>query len=163
MQIRVHLHCAGHPIANDMLYLSEDVPSRSASGVGADRAASGTCKPPMSNSHKVDSFAEDSASEEFSIDPMCTNCPNLPPKGYDQFSFPNPVFPITLQMISLSRFCCSASDYLNVLCFRPIDVFFIYFPYRYDEDEEGIWLHCVRYSGPGWSYECPYPDWAHLC
>ncbi|RRT66439.1 hypothetical protein B296_00040198 [Ensete ventricosum] len=82
MQIRVHLHCAGHPIANDMLYLSEDVPSRSASGVGADRAASGACKPPMSNSHKVDSFAEDSASEEFSIDPMCTNCPNLPPKGY---------------------------------------------------------------------------------
>ncbi|CAL9192116.1 RNA pseudouridine synthase 7-like isoform X1 [Musa acuminata AAA Group] len=113
-QIRVHLQCAGHPIANDTLYRSEDVPSRSANGVGADRAASGTCKPPMSNSHKDDSFAEDSASEEFSIDPMCTNCPNLPPKGYD-------------------------------------------------EDEEGIWLHCVRYSGPGWSYECPYPDWAHLC
>lgn len=81
----------------------------------------------------------------------------------DQFSFPNPIFPITLQMISLSRFCWSASDYLNALCFGLVDVFFIYFSYRYDEDEEGIWLHCVRYSGPGWSYECPYPDWAHLC
>jgi len=33
---------------------------------------------------------------------------------------------------------------------------------RYDADEEGLWLHCMRYSGPGWTYECPYPDWAKL-
>lgn len=101
MQIRVHLQCAGHPIANDMLYRSEDVPSRSANGVGADRAASGTCKPPMSNSHKDDSFAEDSASEEFSIDPMCTNCPNLPPKGYGFSHY------IGHCNIFVPRICCS--------------------------------------------------------
>ncbi|KAG0474971.1 hypothetical protein HPP92_014657 [Vanilla planifolia] len=33
-------------------------------------------------------------------------------------------------------------------------------PTGYDGEEEGIWLHCVRYSGPGWSYECPFPKWA---
>jgi len=33
---------------------------------------------------------------------------------------------------------------------------------RYDTDEDGLWLHCMRYSGPGWTYECPYPDWAKL-
>ncbi|WOL11451.1 RNA pseudouridine synthase 7 isoform X1 [Canna indica] len=112
-QIRVHLQYAGHPIANDMLYLSEDVPSRSAKGVGADRAALGTNALPISNSLNGGSKGEDIAGEEFRIDPMCTNCPNLPPKGYDG-------------------------------------------------DEEGLWLHCVRYSGPDWSYECPYPDWANL-
>lgn len=33
---------------------------------------------------------------------------------------------------------------------------------RYDGYEEGLWLHCVQYSGPGWVYECPLPDWAIL-
>lgn len=33
---------------------------------------------------------------------------------------------------------------------------------RYDGHEEGLWLHCVRYTGPEWVYECPYPDWASL-
>ncbi|KAJ6410465.1 hypothetical protein OIU84_007250 [Salix udensis] len=56
---------------------------------------------------------EDSTKEDFDIDPMCTNCPNLAPKGYEGH-------------------------------------------------EEGLWLHCVQYSGPGWVYECPYPDWAVL-
>ncbi|KAK4410750.1 RNA pseudouridine synthase 7 [Sesamum angolense] len=55
----------------------------------------------------------DEPDEDFNIDPMCTNCPNLAPKGYDG-------------------------------------------------DEEGLWLHCIRYSGPGWTYECPYPEWASL-
>lgn len=32
----------------------------------------------------------------------------------------------------------------------------------YDGDEEGLWLHCVRYTGPDWSYRCSYPDWAYL-
>ncbi|KAM3288286.1 hypothetical protein P3S67_021716 [Capsicum chacoense] len=29
-------------------------------------------------------------------------------------------------------------------------------------NEEGLWLHCVKYSGPDWIYECPHPDWASL-
>jgi hypothetical protein len=33
---------------------------------------------------------------------------------------------------------------------------------RYDGHEEGLWLHCVQYSGSGWVYQCPYPDWAVL-
>ena len=44
-------------------------------------------------------------------------------------------------------------------------VFFVDMPFcfgSYDGDEEGLWLHCVRYTGPDWSYECPYPDWAFL-
>lgn len=27
-------------------------------------------------------------------------------------------------------------------------------------DLEAIWLHCSRYSGEGWEFECPHPDWA---
>ncbi|KAB2633140.1 RNA pseudouridine synthase 7 [Pyrus ussuriensis x Pyrus communis] len=112
-QIRVHLQHVGYPIANDMLYLSKHVNGRSTEGMGADRTAvnsrpfltSGFCEN-LSTGH-VD------PNEDFSIDPMCTNCPNLVPKGYDVH-------------------------------------------------EEALWLHCVRYSAPGWTYECPYPDWASL-
>ncbi|XP_068306805.1 RNA pseudouridine synthase 7-like isoform X2 [Pyrus communis] len=112
-QIRVHLQHVGYPIANDMLYLSKHVNGRSTEGMGADRTAvnsrpfltSGFCEN-LSTGH-VD------PNEDFSIDPMCTNCPNLVPKGYDVH-------------------------------------------------EEALWLHCVRYSAPGWTYECPYPDWASV-
>ncbi|EYU43033.1 hypothetical protein ABFS82_04G122600 [Erythranthe guttata] len=107
-QIRVHLQFLGHPIANDLLYLSECVPNRSIEGFSADRAAAAN-----SGLHiKPDNSTDDSA-EDFDIDPMCTNCPDLSPKGYDG-------------------------------------------------REEGLWLHCVRYSGPDWTYECPYPNWASL-
>ncbi|OMO99415.1 Pseudouridine synthase, RsuA/RluB/C/D/E/F [Corchorus capsularis] len=111
-QIRVHLQCTGHPIANDMLYLSDDVVDRSTLGTTADRAAalSGSPRATISENNKEEYKYH---SEDFSIDPMCTHCPNLAPDGYDGH-------------------------------------------------EEGLWLHCVRYSGPGWAYECPYPDWASL-
>ncbi|CAM6088595.1 unnamed protein product [Calypogeia fissa] len=49
--------------------------------------------------------------EMFSVDVMCTHCPNLGPSGYEN-------------------------------------------------DEDGLWLHCVRYASPSWAYECPLPDWA---
>uniref|UniRef100_A0A2P2KY15 RNA pseudouridine synthase 7 n=2 Tax=Rhizophora mucronata TaxID=61149 RepID=A0A2P2KY15_RHIMU len=111
-QIRVHLQYTGHPIANDSLYLSEHVTDCSAEGMGADRAAcsSRSCAK-YENGHS--SKSEGNCKEDFTIDPMCTNCPNLAPKGYDGL-------------------------------------------------EEGLWLHCVQYSGPGWIYDCPYPDWASL-
>lgn len=50
---------------------------------------------------------------DFSMDSMCTNCPNVAPSGYD-------------------------------------------------DHEEALWLHCVRYSGPSWVYECPLPKWAFI-
>lgn len=112
-QIRVHLQYTGHPIANDMLYLSEFSVDRSTKGLSADRAAanSGCSLPSSSPKSCVDEYCDDNSTVDFSIDPMCTNCPNLTPKGYD-------------------------------------------------EDEEGLWLHCIRYSGPDWVYECPHPEWA---
>ncbi|KAM6570388.1 hypothetical protein CsatB_018373 [Cannabis sativa] len=103
-QIRVHLQHAGHPIANDILYLSDEVVDRSTEGMSVDRTTACSdcsCK------------NEENSTDDFSIDPMCTNCPNLAPKGYGGH-------------------------------------------------EEGLWLHCIRYSGPDWAYECPYPDWASL-
>ncbi|XP_020107443.1 RNA pseudouridine synthase 7 [Ananas comosus] len=116
-QIRVHLQYAGHPIANDMLYLSEGVSPHSTkrARTSDDRVASNLPLPPQSDSTRTDQCTGDDLvpDEEFSIDPVCTNCPNLGPKGYDG-------------------------------------------------DEQGLWLHCVRYTGPGWSYECPYPEWAFL-
>lgn len=59
----------------------------------------------MDNSQKLDL--------DFSMDPMCTNCPNVAPSGYD-------------------------------------------------DHEEALWLHCFRYSGPDWVYECPLPKWAFI-
>ncbi|XP_030937434.1 RNA pseudouridine synthase 7 isoform X2 [Quercus lobata] len=111
-QIRVHLQYTGHPIANDMLYLSEHVIGRSAGGMSADRAAANSGHSPEFIFHD-NCPGEENSGDDFSIDPMCTNCPNLAPKGYDGL-------------------------------------------------EEGLWLHCFRYSGAGWTYECPYPDWAPL-
>ncbi|KDP22575.1 hypothetical protein JCGZ_26406 [Jatropha curcas] len=110
-QIRVHLQYTGHPIANDFLYLSDHATTRSVEGMSADRAAriSSYCLASQYNYDKC----EENSTEDFDVDPMCTNCPNLAPKGYDVY-------------------------------------------------EEGLWLHCVRYSGPGWVYDCPYPDWASL-
>ncbi|XP_057972570.1 RNA pseudouridine synthase 7 isoform X2 [Malania oleifera] len=112
-QIRVHLQYKGYPIANDMLYLSEFVPDRSVGGLSADRAAVKSHSLGSNSIENCINECEDKKGEDFSIDPMCTNCPNLIPKGYDAY-------------------------------------------------EEGLWLQCIRYSGPDWSYECPYPDWAVL-
>ncbi|XP_039126144.1 RNA pseudouridine synthase 7 isoform X1 [Dioscorea cayenensis subsp. rotundata] len=110
-QIRVHLQHIGHPIANDELYLhhSEVIAPRSTKRMHPESAAMDTYQP----SPVLESSYDVNSNEEFSIDPMCTNCPNLGPKGYDG-------------------------------------------------DEEGLWLHCLRYSGPDWTYECPFPDWAFL-
>ncbi|XP_022770730.1 RNA pseudouridine synthase 7-like isoform X3 [Durio zibethinus] len=111
-EIRVHLQYTGHPIANDMLYLSVNVVGRSTLGTTADRAAalSGSSPATSCENHNEEYKY---CNQDLTIDPMCTHCPNLAPNGYD-------------------------------------------------EHEEGLWLHCVRYSGPEWVYECPYPDWASL-
>ncbi|XP_039161433.1 RNA pseudouridine synthase 7-like [Eucalyptus grandis] len=80
-QIRVHLQFSGHPIANDMIYLSEQRTSHSAEGMVADKAAG------LSSESSVSDIGQNEKEEEpcieFSTDPMCTNCPNLAPKGYD--------------------------------------------------------------------------------
>ncbi|KAG0570465.1 hypothetical protein KC19_6G164400 [Ceratodon purpureus] len=33
-------------------------------------------------------------------------------------------------------------------------------PSGYIGDDDGLWLHCIRYSGTNWAYECPLPEWA---
>ncbi|KAI3806963.1 hypothetical protein L1987_22883 [Smallanthus sonchifolius] len=108
-QIRVHLRSTGHPIANDTLYLTDYVDSSSRRAFSAVKSNHSL---KVNSNDNCNSQPEDSI-EDFGIDPMCTNCPNLAPIGYDG-------------------------------------------------SEEGLWLHCVRYSGPDWVYECPYPDWASL-
>ncbi|KAL2935561.1 RNA pseudouridine synthase 7 [Bienertia sinuspersici] len=112
-QIRVHLQYAGHPIANDMLYLGEKVDPRSAVGTSADRAAARLWDSPSSKTSENNGDSEEEPFTDFINDPVCTHCPNLAPNGYG-------------------------------------------------EPEEGLWLHCVRYTAPDWTYECPYPDWFKL-
>ncbi|MED6198277.1 hypothetical protein PIB30_064643 [Stylosanthes scabra] len=109
-QIRVHLKHSGHPIANDMMYISDEPVDRWSRGSSADTSDNAL---KSSIEEKVVNDGEENSNVDFSIDPMCTNCPNLAPKGYDT-------------------------------------------------DEEGLWLHCIQYSGPDWTYECPYPGWAKL-
>lgn len=114
-QIRVHLKYTGHPIANDTLYINDTPASRSTEGVGADKAAILNTNHLRYQSHvnAVTEEAEECCNDNFINDPMCTNCPDLVPKGYGAY-------------------------------------------------EEGLWLHCLKYSGPDWVYECPYPDWAKI-
>ncbi|XP_078156451.1 pseudouridine synthase family protein isoform X1 [Carex rostrata] len=113
-QIRVHLQYTGHPIANDAFYLTKDVPPRSSKRKAKEMDAPSPDESlPLDSSRNGDDEALTDEEFEFALDPMCTNCPNLAPIGYD-------------------------------------------------EDEEGLWLHCVCYTGPDWSYKCPYPSWATL-
>lgn len=82
MQIRVHLQYTGYPIANDTLYLTKEASGRSVEKTTADRAAAISARSPARDIEEdcVKAHKENS-SEDFSIDPMCTNCPNLTPKG----------------------------------------------------------------------------------
>lgn len=112
-QIRVHLQSSGHPIANDTLYLTDSIDSGSRRGYTAHKTAVKSNHSLKVNSDDNHNTESEECIEDFDIDPMCTNCPNLAPIGYDG-------------------------------------------------SEVGLWLHCVRYSGPNWVYECPYPDWASL-
>ncbi|KAJ3675813.1 hypothetical protein LUZ60_004855 [Juncus effusus] len=105
-QIRVHLQHTGHPIGNDELYLTKNVSSHSNKRKSIEFDD-------VDKSPPLDDSMNRNCEEEFEIDPLCTNCPNLAPIGYDG-------------------------------------------------DEEGLWLHCVRYRGPDWSYECPLPSWSTL-
>ncbi|KAG7023047.1 RNA pseudouridine synthase 7, partial [Cucurbita argyrosperma subsp. argyrosperma] len=114
MQIRVHLQYTGYPIANDALYLTKETSGRSVQKTSTDGAAAiSACSRAGDIEEDCVNARNEKSNEDFRIDPMCTNCPNLGPKGYDR-------------------------------------------------EEEGLWLHCVQYSGPGWIYECPYPEWASL-
>lgn len=86
MQIRVHLQHLGYPIANDMLYLSEVVTQQSAEGSAAGSAAiSGaihhSVAPNFPGDNHFTPLEELTYSEDFSIDPMCSHCPNLTPNG----------------------------------------------------------------------------------
>lgn len=69
----------GHPIANDVLYLSERAVNRSAGGTTADRAAAGHSL--ISRVDQIWPSKEEECSKDFSIDYMCTHCPSLAPKG----------------------------------------------------------------------------------
>jgi hypothetical protein len=67
-----------------MLYISEQPVDRSISGSAADRSAR------ISNASltstfggKVPNECEENSNEDFGFDSMCTNCPNLAPKGYE--------------------------------------------------------------------------------
>ena len=66
-----------------MLYLSEFSVDRSTKGMSADRAAANSGPSLLSSSPKScdDEHCNDNSAVDFRIDPMCTNCPNLAPKG----------------------------------------------------------------------------------
>lgn len=67
-----------------MLYLSECVPDRSVEGLSTDRAAANSGVDVKSNCCEIHvPHSTDEPAEDFDIDPMCTNCPNLAPKGWD--------------------------------------------------------------------------------
>lgn len=153
VQIRVHLQFCGHPIANDMLYLSEQRTNRSAEGMAADKAAGLSSDSSVSDTWQNEK--EEEPCIEFNTDPMCTNCPNLAPKGQVFLLFP---------ILGTCLRTCSCLHTLAFACTienRRFD-FWVSAKCRCDGNEEALWLHCIRYSGPGWIYECPYPDWASL-
>jgi len=64
-----------------MLYISEQTVDRSVKGLSADRSARISDVSLTPNFDEVLNACETNSNEDFSIDPMCTNCPNLAPKG----------------------------------------------------------------------------------
>lgn len=67
-------------------------------------------------------------------------------------------FCISLMILYFDILLCSICSFLS-------RIYLLILPRcicRYDRHEEGLWLHCVRYTGPDWTYECPYPDWAKI-
>lgn len=77
LQIRVHLQYIGYPIANDALYLSEHhmaADGRRVGGKSLELAVPDSCGSVNSDNKKDEELM-------FKSDPMCTNCPNLGPKG----------------------------------------------------------------------------------
>lgn len=66
-----------------MLYLSDNVVDRFTLGTTADRAAALSGSSPTSCQSHDEEYKY--SSEDFTIDPMCTHCPNLAPNGYDTF------------------------------------------------------------------------------
>jgi hypothetical protein len=67
-----------------MLYISEQPVDRSISGSAADRSAHISNASLTSNfGEKVPNKCQEDSNEDFGFDSMCTNCPNLAPKGYE--------------------------------------------------------------------------------
>lgn len=73
-----------------MLYLSEAVVERSTEVLSADRAAAKLSLSVHQNPHidhgdkscnNRNEGGDGNSKEQFSIDPMCTHCPNLAPNG----------------------------------------------------------------------------------
>lgn len=64
-----------------MLYLGKSIGGRSTEGTSADRAAARLRDPLSSETSEVNEDPVQEWSSDFSNDPMCTNCPNLAPKG----------------------------------------------------------------------------------
>ncbi|CAL9243075.1 unnamed protein product [Arabidopsis halleri] len=74
-QIRVHLQYTGHPIGNDPLYLNQHI----------DNLETYIAKRIDAGERKIvspDDYVY--SNDDFSIDPMCTNCPKLIPQGYEE-------------------------------------------------------------------------------
>lgn len=70
-----------------MLYISEQPADRSINGSTADRSARISDVSLTSNfDEKMPNECQENSNEDFSLDPMCTNCPNLAPKGYEILS-----------------------------------------------------------------------------
>ena len=64
-----------------MFYLSESIVKHSTESLSADRVAAKSSLSVDQNSQENHKEEPDGDSKEnFSIDPMCTNCPNLAPK-----------------------------------------------------------------------------------
>lgn len=64
-----------------MLYISEQPIDRHIKGSGADRSARLSNASLTSNFDEVLNEFEENSNGDFGVDSMCTNCPNLAPKG----------------------------------------------------------------------------------
>jgi tRNA pseudouridine32 synthase len=72
-----------HPIANDVLYLTKDVTPYVGKRKAKEMDASSPDEsPPLGIVRDGSDEIRSKQEFEFAIDRMCTNCPNLAPKGY---------------------------------------------------------------------------------
>ncbi|KAJ2375866.1 DRAP deaminase [Coemansia sp. RSA 2607] len=149
-QIRVHLQFLGFPIANDPLYCNREV--------WGDAMGKNGALPLLDPKQKTHDDAALAEVEKFDNDKL--------PKMGGRRDTDNiePWRPLVERMEEwktkqeLIERISGEIDKGDVerVCDKCMD------PVMPDptEDELCIWLHAWRYSGPGWSYETPLPEWA---
>lgn len=169
-QIRVHLQYLGHPIANDVLYTTQNPPKRTEMGTNAERAArmevipnhdTSTCQnltpdtTSVTSSPKRRRICEDRIGSSQDIASQLAMRGDRPPLN-DKLEDKEGAGLTSPENTHTAGH--GVEFVVDPMCTHCPNLF----PLGYEGEEHGLWLHCKSYSSHGWKYECPLPSWATI-